>query len=101
MDRNFGGIIWTNHVIKRLEERGIKQGDAWSAWRRPDSTKYDSRKGVWVYQRTYGGQMLEIVAKHIGRNEWIVLSVWAKRVNQKSPKRHGILDKLKLMLFGS
>ena len=29
MDRNFGGVIWTNHALDRLRERGIKQGDAW------------------------------------------------------------------------
>ena len=27
-DRNYGGVIWTNHALERLNKRGIKQGDA-------------------------------------------------------------------------
>ena len=62
MDRNFGGVIWTNHALDRLKERKIKQGDAWATWRSPQ----ESRKGnndSWVYYRTYGTERIEVVAK--------------------------------------
>jgi len=28
MERNYGGVIWTNHALQRLKERGISQRDA-------------------------------------------------------------------------
>ena len=28
MEKNFGGVIWTNHALQRLRERNISQGDA-------------------------------------------------------------------------
>ncbi|KKQ44128.1 MAG: hypothetical protein US62_C0032G0012 [Candidatus Woesebacteria bacterium GW2011_GWA1_37_8] len=32
MDKNYGGVIWTNHALSRLRERGISQGDAWATF---------------------------------------------------------------------
>ena len=86
MDRNFGGVIWTNHALDRLRERGIKQGDAWATWNRPEqSRKGDS--GNWVYYRNWGGTQIEVVAKEdldrSGRKQWIILSVWSRPVYLK------------------
>ncbi len=76
MDRNYGGIIWTNHAMQRLSERGIKQGDAWAVWNRPDESRYDSEgKGAWVYYKTFGDQRIEVVAKQDEYKKWIV-SFW-------------------------
>ena len=88
MDKNFGGIIWTNHALQRLKERGIKQGDAWATWKRPDQSRSNS-KNAWVYYKTYGDQKIEVVAKQNERKEWIVLSVWSKPVygNKKSNQK--------------
>jgi len=76
MDNHFGGVIWTNHAIDRLRERGIKQGDAWATWRNPqESGKGNS--GTWVYRRTYGNTVIEVVAKQNEKKEWLILSVWS------------------------
>lgn len=87
MDRNFGGIIWTNHAMDRMRERGIKQGDAWATWRSPEQSRKGKDQGVWVYYRTYGTERIEVVAKRNERNEWVILSVWSRRVfeNKKAP----------------
>lgn len=84
MDRNFGGVIWTNHALSRLSERGIKQGDAWATFNRPEQSKYASTQGAWVYYRTYGSERIEIVAKKNERGEWIILSAWSRTVYDKS-----------------
>ena len=65
MDRNYGGVIWTNHALQRLGERGIKQGDAWATWNRPEQSRQGSgsHQGAWVYYRTYGDERIEVVAK--------------------------------------
>lgn len=80
MDRNYGGVIWTNHALVRLRERGIKQGDAWAVWNRPDQSRYAASQGAWVYYRTWGDERIEVVAKQNEKKEWIILSVWSKKI---------------------
>lgn len=80
MDRNYGGVIWTNHALSRLSERGIKQGDAWAVWNRPEQSRYSNTKGAWIYYRTFGSERIEVVAKKNERSEWVILSVWSKNV---------------------
>ena len=80
MDKNFGGVIWTNHALDRLRERGIKQGDAWATWRNPQTSRYAAAKGAWVYYKTYGNQKIEVVAKQNEKKQWIILSVWSRPV---------------------
>ncbi|HLD91963.1 MAG TPA: DUF4258 domain-containing protein [Patescibacteria group bacterium] len=84
MDKNFGGVIWTNHAIQRLYERGIKQGDAWATWRNPEQSRYAASEGSWIYYRTYGDNRIEVVAKQNDKKEWIILSVWSKKVYLKN-----------------
>lgn len=78
MDNKYGGIIWTDHVLDRLKERGIKQSDAWVAWKNPDRSKFSRSKGVWVYEKNIGRRSVEIAAKKNDRAEWVVVSAWSK-----------------------
>lgn len=80
MDRNYGGVVWTEHAISRMHERGISQGDAWVTWKKPDNSRYAKNKGAWVYYKAYGGQTIEVVAKKNEKGEWIILSVWSKTI---------------------
>lgn len=100
MDKNFGGVIWTNHVLQRLRERGIKQSDAWATWRRPDSSKYNPLKGVWVYQRHFGSTNFEVVAKKNHDGKWIILSVWSKTSGNYKSKKLTLGQMLKNLFFG-
>lgn len=100
MDRHFGNVIWTNHVLERLNQRGIKQGDAWATWKRPDSSRYSSQKGAWVYQRRFDSQMIEVVAKKNDTGQWLILSVWQKPHFGKSQKHVGFIQTLKKLIFG-
>lgn len=63
MDNHYGGVIWTNHALDRLKERGIKQGDAWATWRNPQQLRKGTVYGSWVYYRNWGGTQIEVVAK--------------------------------------
>ena len=91
MGNKFDGVIWTNHALQRLRERGIKQGDAWATWKNPDKSRYAKAKGAWIYYRTYGNQRIEVVAKQNERKEWVILSVWSKTVYKKYGRRHSSL----------
>ena len=84
--RNYGGVIWTNHALSRLKERGIKQGDAWATWRNPETSRFAKSRGAWIYYRTYGTQRIEVVAKKNDVGEWIILSVWTKQVYSSTRK---------------
>jgi len=86
MDNHFGGVIWTNHALDRLRERGIKQGDAWATWRNPEHSKKGTISGSWVYYRNYGKDQIEIVAKQNERHEWIILSVWSRQAPENYKK---------------
>lgn len=99
MDRNFGGVIWTNHAMDRMRERGIKQGDAWATWRNPEQSRAGNEKGIWVYYRTYGTERIEVVAKQNEKREWIILSVWSKTVLQKQPKTPSFWEFIYKKLF--
>ena len=88
MNKNYGGVVWTNHALSRLRERGIKQGDAWATWRRPDSSRYTQSKGAWVYHRTFDNERIEVVAKKNERGEWVILSVWSKKAGDKGISSH-------------
>lgn len=82
MDRNFGGVIWTNHALQRLREHGIKQGDAWAAFRRPEQSRRGTKEGAWVYYKTWGNEKIEVVAKQNDKKEWVILSVWSRPIYQ-------------------
>lgn len=83
MDRNFGGVVWTNHALDRLRERGIKQGDAWAAFQRPDQSRFASSKKAWIYYRTFEEKKIEVVAKKDLKGKWVILSVWSKPAGEK------------------
>ena len=53
MDNKFGGVIWTNHALKRLKERKISQGDAWATFRRPEQSRYAKAKGALPYMLSF------------------------------------------------
>lgn len=82
MDNHFGGVIWTNHALDRLRERGIKQGDAWVTWRNPEQSRKGA-SGNHIYYKTYGTERVEVVAKKNEKGEWIIISVWSKPIYKK------------------
>ena len=101
MDKNFGGVIWTNHALEKLSERGIKQGDAWATFNRPQQSRAGSAKGSWIYFRTYRGERIEVVATKNDKGEWIILSVWSRPVYEGRGRQveHGKSESFwKLML---
>jgi hypothetical protein len=93
VDKNYGGVVWTKHALERLKKRGLKQGDAWITWRKPDQSRYAKSKGAWIYYKSFGNQRIEVVAKKV-RKGWIILSVWSKKVRTKVRRRKPFLRSL-------
>lgn len=105
MNKNFGGVIWTNHALQRLSERNIKQGDAWATFRRPESSRYAKNKGTWVFYKSYPAekegfsQKIEVVAKKNEKGEWIILSVWSKQEKGEVKHKKSLMKLLFERLF--
>jgi hypothetical protein len=99
MDRNFGGVIWTNHALDRLRERGIKQGDAWATWSSPQESRKGTVPGSWVYYRNWSGTQIEVVAKQNERKEWLILSVWSRPASENYKKPESVWSLIFRKLF--
>lgn len=100
-ERNYKGVIWTNHALDRMQNRGIKQGDAWATWKKPSQSRYATTKGAWIYYRTWGNQRIEVVAKQNEKKEWVILSVWSKTTNDsKKTKQPSILRAMLNQILG-
>lgn len=76
----YQGVVWTNHALQRLSERGIKIDDALLTLNSPQESRYAETKDAWVFYRTWGKDKIEVVAKQNEKGEWVVLSVWSKKV---------------------
>lgn len=103
MKKDYGGVIWTNHALSRMQERGIKQGDAWATFKRSDTSRYAKTKKTYVYYRTWGNQRIEVVAKKNEKGEWLIISVWSKPVDKgvkKEKKKKSFWSLLKKSFFG-
>lgn len=74
--RDFGGIIWTNHALERLGERGLSQEKAWETYHRPDRSFPGKQNGTTEFQKRFGPSTVTLIAKQNERREWLVLSCW-------------------------
>lgn len=85
MKTYYGNIIFTNHAIQRLYERGIAQSDAWYTFRHPDRQLRGATLGSFRYCKDYGNQSIEVIAKQNEKKEWVVLSCWSKIIGNGQP----------------
>lgn len=85
MQTHFMGVIFTDHAIKRLYERGVAQSDAWYTFRHPDKQLRGSTPSSWKCYKDYGEQRIEVVAKQNERGEWVILSCWSKLMGTGKP----------------
>ena len=99
MFNRYHELIFTTHSLSRLRQRGISQGDAWATWRNPDKSR-KGKNGSWVYYKTYGDQIIEVVAKKNEKGEWLVLSVWSKYLKNQSKKTESFFSFLVRKFFG-
>jgi len=82
----YQGVIWTDHALKRLRERGIKIEHALTTLNSPQESRRGQIKDSWVYFRIWGDTRIEVVAKQNEWGEWVVLSVWSKNVYERRRK---------------
>lgn len=72
----YGGVIWTNHVLERLGQRGLTQNLAWEAFKNPDRSFSGKETDTIEYQKRFDHSLVTIIAKKNEKNEWVILSCW-------------------------
>ncbi len=72
----YKNLIWTNHVLERLQERKIPQEWAWRAFQYPDKITPEKSNGSIEYQKRYEHVTVTLIAKKNERKEWIIVSCW-------------------------
>lgn len=87
MQNKYLNLIFTNHAITRLYNRGISQEKAYEVFTHPDGQIPGKTPGSVKFYKSYGPQRIELIAKKNNKNEWIVLSSWVK-IKEKSFYRH-------------
>ncbi len=71
----YGNLIWTNHVLSRLGERGLTQQMAWETFNKPDVSG-KANEGAMEYKKKYGISTVTVIAKQNEKREWIIISAW-------------------------
>ena len=72
----YGGLIWTNHALDRLRERGLPQDLAWQAYKYPDTIQNDTHRSSRTYLRKHDKYLITLIVKENERKEHIVVSAW-------------------------
>lgn len=73
--QNFGGVIWTHHALRRLDERKLPQEMAFAAFQNPDQV-IKNNDGSTEYKKKFGNSFVNTVAKQNEKKEWIIISCW-------------------------
>src|SRR5258708_17359291 len=84
--RYYGGAIWTNHAMSRLDQRGLTQDIAAKAFNYPDESHHGKQSGSMEYVKRFGNSKVTIIAKQNEKYEWIILSCWI------DPRLAGTID---------
>lgn len=74
--RLYRGIIWTNHALERLGQRGLSQDLAWQSFSSPDKYFPGKNPGTFEFQKRFGPSLVTIIAKQNEKREWLILSNW-------------------------
>ncbi len=68
-------LIFTNHAIQRIEERGLTRDLAWETFNHPNDTS-NSKTGSTEFVKYFNGFKTTLVARQNEKHEWVVLSLW-------------------------
>lgn len=74
-NKNYGNLIWTNHAVSRLNQRGFSQEMAWKAFVSPDSTEKE-KEGSIKFSKKFDKSTVTVIAKQNEKREWIIISCW-------------------------
>lgn len=81
-------LIYTNHILQRMKERGLSYDYVYWVWNRPDKRTDGKAEGSYKFFRKLKDEWLVVVAKKNELGEWILLTCWTKPMYpEKQPYR--------------
>jgi hypothetical protein len=69
-------VVFTNHAIERMKERGISGDLAWTTIKKPNSQALGKEKSTTEFKKNFGAYTITAIGKKNDVGEWVVLSVW-------------------------
>lgn len=72
----YGGVIWTNHAIEKMRDRGLSQDKAFEAFKHPDKTFPAKKPHALEFRKRFNGSFITVIALQNEKNEWVVISAW-------------------------
>ena len=82
----YRGIIFTNHALERMRDRGLPQEQAFDTFMNSDSYQNGKEPGTIEYVKAKDNYKTTIIAKQNEKNEWVVISAWV------DPPMQGSID---------
>lgn len=68
-------LIYTDHVLTRMKERGMDIEQIWQTLKYPDY-KIKTKTGTPGFKKTFGEFQLTVVAVQNEKYEWVLKSAW-------------------------
>lgn len=69
-------VVFTNHAIERMQQRGISGDRAWQSVKQPDRTTPGKEKHTTEFIKKFNAATITIIATKNDIGEWVVLSAW-------------------------
>lgn len=95
--RFYGGIIWTNHAIDRLQKRNISQYDAVKVINDPDKTMLGKSDNSLKFIKTINGRQIHLIGNKNDNKEWVIVTAWVRGEEDK----HGFPENVIYWLVGA
>lgn len=81
------GLIWTNHILERMNERKLSFDDVYWVFKKPDEFHYDEKKGTYKYYRYLDNSRLAVVATKNDNKEWVLMTCWIKDLDNSMGRK--------------
>ena len=69
-------VVFTDHAILRMKERGISGEWAWGTVKNADKTQPGKEKHTTEFIKKFSFQTVTVICKKNDIGEWVVLSIW-------------------------
>lgn len=96
MGQVYKGVVLTNHAEERMRQRDVSPEQVYTTLMKPDRSRYADAKEKFIYNKTFGRDMVEVVASQNERKQWVVVSVWSRPESQVTHNqyyvRNGLID---------
>ncbi len=77
MNKKYKNLVFTDHALHRVSQRSLRKESIYQAVNDPER-KYSQEEDKVKIVKTVNDRDYHIVAKPMGPNEWLIVSVWVR-----------------------